>query len=77
MTSFYEQSVVVDSLAKEMNPTRNGHTTAKEFMEAVELTFKQHGWNMSAYIEWANGNYYSRQPARAKQVELNDTHTPT
>lgn len=64
MSLLEQQQRALDALAKEMRPTRNGSVTAKHFMVAAETLFKQRGWNMSAYIEWANGNYAIRQVSK-------------
>lgn len=68
MVTFNEQRESIDALAKKMNPTRNGHTTAKQFIVAVEEMFRSNNWSFSGYCDWANGNYAARQAQKAPNL---------
>lgn len=50
-SSYHDQVELMDKLAKEMKPTRNGPITVVEYIRAVELLFKQNGWNFSTFCE--------------------------
>lgn len=72
--NFNEQVTAIDELAKTMGPTRNkGNVT--DFMVAVEKTFRDKGWDFSAYCKKVTIDAYDRKHQMKKtggKVESNE-----
>jgi hypothetical protein len=59
-----EQLDLIDAMAKQMRPTRNGNMTPVHFIQAVEMEFRHRKWDWSAYCKAAYENHCARVAAR-------------
>jgi hypothetical protein len=59
--AFSNQCKLMNTLAREMNPTRNSPCKAHHYIARVEHEFAKRGWNFSAFCMRVSGDSWEKK----------------